>query len=637
MLPMMHASGMLPPTPISLASTTRQSPLNSAFLAPSTPSQNYQIPRSSPSLQRHSPNVHLSSNYSLNLSQRRSPIIQPSGPLISNLPPPASSQSSIRSSPKPPTPRAVSTPKSPNVVTSTSVSSMSTEATTTITTQASVEISEEGQTSTSAARKSTIASNKVSQNNSSVDVLKNTISCDTLDKSSDQSKEHDQAKNIKSTPYYIENIVKDLNTDNVKAAEKKVVNFEQIENTNICSLEEKTTMQNPQEKYQLINVLEIKCNLKNNENDFVEDRTNASMVLHKESNENFSSDGQCDGRFCNDIFTFADKSSEVKHAQTPISNVLNLQTHSPQLPIPSPNYPVQSQSMIETSVCLQTNTIPNAVVPTFNNYVNSPQSTSHSDLNKIVSQSHSIESLNKPVNNDNDKPNEHLSNLNLSECIVNTKIQIGIKETKKSTVSTIVAGDKLIENHFTVLNVPNVPFHGPPVKRHKLSKIDIATIRHKIRRNKKIRRIKCGKRKLFCKNKISSDFGVTVIGYSDSSSSSSKFSSSSNDSDTTDIDLWIKSGPPCTPDLGTDKLKFLDVLDLTTHPLEIKKLERRLWLPPSIITTEEVEDTSIKTLNLPVPLKSPSSLNIVPNFKSKKLFLELLGLENISAASREGK
>ncbi|XP_019877078.2 uncharacterized protein LOC109604958 isoform X2 [Aethina tumida] len=105
MIPMLHHSSMLP-------TAMRHSPLNSGFLSPSTIPQNYSVPRSSPSLQRHSPTVHPPTNYSLNLSQRRSPIIQPSGPLINNVNPPSTSSSHNppRSSPKLP-PSKSSTPK----------------------------------------------------------------------------------------------------------------------------------------------------------------------------------------------------------------------------------------------------------------------------------------------------------------------------------------------------------------------------------------------------------------------------------------------------------------------------------------------------------------------------------------------
>ncbi|CAH0550832.1 unnamed protein product [Brassicogethes aeneus] len=115
MIPMMTPSSMFPPNAIS-----RHSPLNSGFLSP----QNYTVPRSSPSLQRHSPSVHPPSAYTLNLSQRRSPIIQPSGPLINNLAPATVTSSSHnpppRSSPKPPTPKNSISTTPPVVISSAS-------------------------------------------------------------------------------------------------------------------------------------------------------------------------------------------------------------------------------------------------------------------------------------------------------------------------------------------------------------------------------------------------------------------------------------------------------------------------------------------------------------------------------------
>ncbi|KAJ8931607.1 hypothetical protein NQ314_015469 [Rhamnusium bicolor] len=646
MLPMLHPNSMLPPTPISLVSTTRQSPLNSAFLTPSTPSQNYPIPRSSPSLQRHSPNVHPSSNYSLNLSQRQSPVIQPSGPLISNinLAPPTSSQNSTRASPKPPTPKPISNPKSPsNIPTSAAITHKTIENSSSGIKQTNVKSTEEGQTTTSAARKSTVAPIKASENHISTDsseMCKTAMNCDIYDKHSNQSKEQVNVKPNKITPYYIEYIVRDL-LNTTKSKDKK---------DNETGANIKQSEKNIDED-RFLEKLEVENNLESihNEVKLFENETIIEVRKNTQSSENYILKNKKDVKFSNDVFTFADKCSEVKHAQTPINNVPPLQTHSPQLPIPSPNYPVQSQSILETSGCRKTNDLPNTVVPTINNnYITTPQSTSHNDLNKIDNQTHSIESLNEPVNKSSVKYNEQLTNFNLSECNikVNTKTEFtNLKKTcvqlrsrknkrsKKSTINTIVAG-----NNFTVLNVPNIPFHGPPVKRQKLSKIDIATIRQKIRRNRKGPRIRERKRFLIHNDKFTTDFGVTVIGYSDSSSSSSSvFSSSDSDIDDNPVDLWIKSGPPCKPKLGSDKLKFLSLFELTTHnlknSLEVQKLERRKWITPGLIT--ERENETVLPLNLPVPSKSPSVLNMVPDFKSKKLFLRLLGLKNINAETRQ--
>ncbi|XP_023309728.1 uncharacterized protein LOC108905087 [Anoplophora glabripennis] len=649
MLPVLHPSGMLPPTPISLAPAMRQSPLNSAFLTPG--SQNYPIPRSSPSLQRHSPNVHPSSNYSLNLSQRQSPVIQPSGPLISNmnLAPPVSSQSVVtRSSPKPPTPKPPTpkqqtNPKSP--VTSTPSSTCDNAGGAAI--QTSVKVPEEGQTTaTSAARKSTIAPNTVCQSQTATktsDTPKSTTACDIPGKHSDTLKEHDSAKSNKLTPYYIEYIVRDLlGTDELK--DKSDVPTGNDEDERVP--QEKSSGQEVMRPLELDQEKIDRSDVKIGENqtpvDWTQDQGNGNDFTAKMERETRSS---------SDVYTFADKSSEVKHALTPINNVPSLQTHSPQLPIPSPNYPVQSQSVPETSSCRKTVNLPNTIVPTINNnYITAPQSASHNDLNKQTdSQTHSIDSLGEPVNKNSVKSNERLTNSNFSECNVkvNTKPDLvkskclkinpnKNKRSRKSTIGRMVANNKLTESSFTVLNVPNIPFHGPPVKRQKLSKIDIATIRQKIRRDKRAPRIR-HKKKTTQDSKVTTDFGVTVVGYSDSSSSSSAFSSSDGESDDKELDLWITSGPPSKPDFSSDKIKFLNLFELTTHGLknsiEVQKLERRKWLTPGLL--HEKEDEKILPLNLPVPSKSPSVLNMVPDFKSKKLFLRLLGLKNVGADARQ--
>lgn len=323
--------------------------------------------------------------------------------------------------------------------------------------------------------------------------------------------------------------------------------------------------------------------IKSPNNKIAENGAQIESTRDQQPATDFTAKTEREVRSYSDVYTFADKSSEVKHALTPINNVPSLQTHSPQLPIPSPNYPVQSQSIPETTGCRKTVNLPNTIVPTINNnYITAPQSTSHNDLNKMDSQTHSIDSLGEPVNKDSVKSNERLTNFNFSECNVkvNTKpdlvnfkkkcVKISpnkSKRSKKSTIGRIVTGSKLTESSFTVLNVPHIPFHGPPVKRQKLSKIDIAAMRQKIRRDKRAPRVR-HRKKILNNSKITTDFGVTVIGYSDSSSSSSTFSSSDSEIDDKELDLCITSGPPCKPNFSSDKIKFLNLFELTTHSLK---------------------------------------------------------------------
>ncbi|KAJ8925283.1 hypothetical protein NQ315_009111 [Exocentrus adspersus] len=602
MLPILHPNSMLPPTPISLAANTRQSPLSSTFLTPG--SQNYSIPRSSPSLQRQSPSIHPSSNYSLNLSQRQSPVIQPSGPLITNinLAPLTSSQStSTRSSPKPPTPKPPtpkpSTPKPPTPKpptpkqTSNSKSPTSNVPSTVLScvatdnnigpgsTQASTRVLGEGQTS--AARKSTIAPNTAGQNHITTNFSETykTTTCDIFSEPSDIEKEDSNTKSNKLTPYYIEYIVKDiLITDQHK---DKTVS-RSIENIKSKRLSEDSILEisNNQESADLLEIDENATETSGIK--FVENKPQTKSLSNNDIGDDFKA--KTDARCSSDVFTFADKSSEVKHALTPINNIPSLQTHSPQLPIPSPNYPVQSESSVPEASGRKAVNLPNTIVPMINNnYITTSRSASHTDLNKTDSQIHSMDFLGELSIENSVKNNEPLTNFKFSECNVkvNTKSDlVNLKKkcvkmnqnrsnrSRKSTISSIVTGSKLTEGSFTVLNVPNIPYQGPPFKRQKLSKIDIAMLRHKMQREKKFNQVK-DRKKILCSNKITTDFGVTVVGYSDSSScSSSTYSSSDSESDGKEVDLWITSGPPCRPDLSDEKITFLNLFDLTTHRLK---------------------------------------------------------------------
>lgn len=284
------------------------------------------------------------------------------------------------------------------------------------------------------------------------------------------------------------------------------------------------------------------------------------------------------------VCRYPDVTSEVKHARTPL-NTINQETHSPQLPIPSPNYPVQTQLPIETAANAQ---LPNTIVPTLNNnYITAPHSASQSESKENAPSADCLlPHSNKLKNNVNNelksdlKQKGHLSNLDVSECKNNhlnsnlkrvnqqcnvLKIQCEIsnesKALKKSTET---------ENSFTVLNIPNLSFQTPPAKRPKLSKIDLATIKRKMRRKKRLLRSINGTKENSERAKSQErknktlDCGVQVYGYSDSSNSSI-YSSSEYESDLSEVDLWIRSGPPSKLDLGHEKVEFLKLFGLTTH------------------------------------------------------------------------
>ncbi|CAH1112311.1 unnamed protein product [Psylliodes chrysocephalus] len=275
----------------------------------------------------------------------------------------------------------------------------------------------------------------------------------------------------------------------------------------------------------------------------------------------------------NDDFMFRDKSSEVKHALTPIiDDKIPNHSCSPQLPAPSPNYPVQSCTISESN--------------NNNSNINNPlpQTTatiSHKKLNK------------------------------------NSKKQI--ETMKKSAIQ---------ESNFTILNIPNIPVKA---KRQRLSKIDLATRKRLNRKKEKKKRNPKSK-----SDKVSVEYGIMVYGYSDGSDSDVSLSSDSDSSDV-DIDLVIKNGPPLEMDSSPFKMNFLKTLQLTTHRMknfiELQKLQKRKWLDPC--TIQETSKEKTVSLNLPVPLKSTLTLSMLQNYKAKKAFYQLLGLKIVSAANKQ--
>lgn len=168
------------------------------------------------------------------------------------------------------------------------------------------------------------------------------------------------------------------------------------------------------------------------------------------------------------------------------------------------------------------------------------------------------------------------------------------KEIKTNFTKTMYSSDnKVITNNvstnalphldytpYTVLNVPLLSYVIPPVKKSKMSKIDIATLKKKSLRQKRLLENQSRPKviKLVAENpsnelrflkakSVMTDYGIKIYDYCDSSSSS-MYSSSDYDSDSSEVDLWIKSGPPFKSEKKPEKLNFLKTFGLTTHTVK---------------------------------------------------------------------
>lgn len=225
------------------------------------------------------------------------------------------------------------------------------------------------------------------------------------------------------------------------------------------------------------------------------------------------------------VCSYQDICAEVKHPRTPL-NTVNQETHSPQLPMPSPNYPVQTETQV-----------PNTLVPTVNNnYITTPQATSQKENATPSCQTHSNRLNNK---SDLKQQTDH-SNLEISKRSVN----------KVNSPPNAKKEERTTETCFTVLNIPNLSFQTPsPSKRPRLSKIDLATLKRKMRRKKRL-----------------DAEGRTVKSKTEADTSDSSCClSSESESEQPSTELWIKSGPPSKLDLNPEKVDFLKRFGLTTH------------------------------------------------------------------------
>lgn len=278
------------------------------------------------------------------------------------------------------------------------------------------------------------------------------------------------------------------------------------------------------------------------------------VAQHSTQNRNLEDQNRIvapkEGGVCNNVYRYSDVCAEVKHARTPL-NTVNQETHSPQLPIPSPNYPVQAEAQL-----------PNTVVPTINNnYITTPHAASQCDLKENSTPStECCQPHSNRLNNKSDlKQMDHLSNLELGESKRSNTVTY-LNKVNHPVIKTECSAKKPSnkaqeqENSFTVLNIPSLSFQAPlPSKKPKLSKIDLATLKRKMRRKKKLKTEKSA-----IKSKVESgNFADT--------SGSSYYSSTESEGESTNRDLWIKAGPPSKPDMKPEKVEFLKLFGLTTH------------------------------------------------------------------------
>lgn len=391
-------------------------------------------------------------------------------------------------------------------------------------------------------------------------------------------------------------------------------------------------------------------------------------------------------------------SSEAKQPRTPL--VPTQHTHSPQLPIPSPNYPIQSQIIApETDKPNIANTeearnIPNRNVPIINNnYINteSVNNTTHSDVTSQQSRPGDVIDCSSKLNGEtksviirneatsgavvhsdyihksnNELFNNHVANLNIVNNLNNNASNLTQKTYAQQERSdngpggnessirqqTVIVEPKIelsqiIEpvipeadtpktSNFTVLNIPSIPKFKS--LEEQMPVVSKVELSIVKRRERRLKRIKLMQSKSkTCEEDVSDSSAYTS-------------------SDEEEIDLWIRAGPPLPPDYKTKKLKFLKIFDLTTHykksgmfdgPGKNFRSTNRLFSEVELSKLERrkwlapwkptlPDEKHTPCLNLPVPKIHPSALNSSPDYGLKINFLHNLGLHGITDRIREG-
>ncbi|KAF5296134.1 hypothetical protein FQR65_LT10304 [Abscondita terminalis] len=711
-LPMLHPSVHHPKdlysSPLSLA--TRQSPISSNLLPPNSLANSlhsYQtIPRSSPSLQRHSPHSTFHPptarpEYGLNLSQQKlSPVIQPSGPIINNtsLVPP--NQLGTRVSPKPSTPKPQSKPQTPKP--NTSANSLRIPSVVAPTPNLS--------TSVTSSIQSTIVNTTAVSSDVSVSVPISTVSSAPMKKAEEKPAISNAARKHPIVPipvytkssnlecYNVTSFVHSNVTDIKKLRPFDVENliqkhefYESHLNVNIM---EETT--NKDVKPRVININDVidkintsteNCNSKDGGVSImlypgvqITNNTNANQTEVEDvtaiTKYEIKSEPQIslsEQTLTTTAMKTLDRSSEIKHAQTPVNTTIH-QSHSPQLPISSPSYPVQTHLSSEFDcskiTIIESNANYNKTAHNFfdnseaQNCIKLDDSKTNYDDESVIQIPNVIDvqrwciflgftstTFDASTSNVEVKEHKSLNNITIKDLLSNnTDInktdayeaddeKEGKKNLKKDNVSL---GNN--ENPCIVLNIPLINSYQPPQKKPKISKIDIATRKRKERRERhclkkapadqekvklKVKKERIVFERITTHKGTVTDFGVPVFGYSDSESSSS-YTGSEYESDDVNSDVSTVLDFTKSSELTRNKLNFLQLFGLVTYrkrnAVELSKLERRKWQPKWIPIFDKITST---TLDLPVPLVEPSELLISHKNPKKMSFLQTLELQKI--------
>ncbi|XP_031359278.1 uncharacterized protein LOC116182860 [Photinus pyralis] len=346
-----------------------------------------------------------------------------------------------------------------------------------------------------------------------------------------------------------------------------------------------------------------------------------------------------------------DRSGEIKHAQTPVNCSIQ-QSHSPQLPISSPSYPVQTflSSDFDCSkiTIVESDKLFNGVSHSKQPPVLQPATNTNLEIGTNECKSAvSFWDLHLPYStastfNVQVQERESMGNITIKDLLSQSANNKALVDDENNTQPTLMGN----ESSCVVLNVPAVNCHQPPLKKQKVSKIDIATKRRKQLRERRHLKMNCIKSKSVSESDTAkikrerivferitthkgtvTNFGVPVFGFSDSSSSSS-CCSSDYESDVADVEAVNVNDAPLVLDFAKEKVQFLKLFGIVTHrkrnAVELSKLERRRWQPNWIPPTEH---SSKLVLDLPVPSITASSMG-----NSLKMhFMHVLGLQTFPA------